>query len=231
MSKIVVLTGAGISAESGISTFRDANGLWEGHDIMEVASIVGWNKNPELVNSFYNKRREELNNVTYNIAHKFLANLEQFYKIVIVTQNVDDLHERAGSKHVIHLHGELKKVRSTGNSNYVRSWKSHLTQNNLCPDGYPLRPHIVWFGESVPKMDDAIREISDADIVIVIGTSMQVYPAASLTIYAPNQCPIIYLDPNPTINYELSQSKKLTVIAKKATEGIDVLYQVLEKLD
>lgn len=228
MKKIVVLTGAGISAESGISTFRDANGLWEGHDIMEVASPIGWNKNPDLVNTFYNKRRDELNRVTYNAAHKFIADLEDSFNVKVITQNVDDLHERAGSSQVIHLHGELRKVRSTGNPTYVKSWNNPLTKNDLCPDGYPLRPHIVWFGESVPMMDAAILEIGDAEIVIIIGTSMQVYPAASLTSYSSDTCPIIYLDPKPSINYELTQSSNLTVIEKKATEGILELSKILE---
>ena len=178
MKHIVVLTGAGMSAESGIKTFRDADGLWEGHDVMEVASPQGFAANPELVLDFYNQRRRQLFEVQPNTAHIALANLEKNYNVTIVTQNVDDLHERAGSTNVLHLHGELLKARSTYNEMDVQDWNHDLILGDLCVKGYQMRPHIVWFGEAVPMIEKAITICQTADILIIIGTSMQVYPAA-----------------------------------------------------
>ncbi len=227
MKKIVALTGAGISAESGISTFRDAGGLWEGHDIMEVASPEGFEKNPELVLDFYNKRRAQLKEVLPNNAHIALKTLELNYHVQIITQNVDDLHERAGSTNVYHLHGELRKVRSTKNPNLIYSWEDDLHLGDLCEENAQLRPHIVWFGEAVPMMEKAITCISDADIVLIIGTSMQVYPAAGLVGFAPSQALVYYIDPKAQVNAELSGIKNLHCIPKKATEGMKELLSFL----
>lgn len=184
MMNIVVLTGAGISAESGISTFRDQNGLWENHDIMDVASISGWYKNPELVLTFYNKRRAQLFEVEPNNAHIQIANWEKQHEVIVITQNVDDLHVRAGSSLVFSLHGELRKVRSEKNQNLVYKWLEDLHIGDLAEDGCQLRPDIVWFGEDVPLISFAIEKIAIADVLIVIGTSLQVYPAAGLIHYA-----------------------------------------------
>ena len=218
--KIVVLTGAGISAESGIKTFRDAGGLWNGYDIMEVASPEGWYKNKKLVLDFYNMRRRQLHEVKPNAAHYALVKLESKYDTVIITQNVDDLHERAGSGNVLHLHGELFKVRSTGDPNLIYEWKKDLNIGDKCEKGFQLRPHIVWFGEEVPMISVAAREVTDADIMIIIGTSMQVYPAAGLVSYLPQGSRIFYIDPKPHISYELMRAPNLKVIPKKATEGV-----------
>ncbi|GJM31341.1 MAG: NAD-dependent protein deacylase [Saprospiraceae bacterium] len=220
MEKVVILTGAGISAESGISTFRDAGGLWEGHDIMEVASPQGWAKNQALVLDFYNKRRKQLKEVTPNPAHLALKELEQHYAVSIVTQNVDDLHERAGSKNIIHLHGELTKSRSTKKSNLVYDCQKDILLGDYCELGSQLRPHIVWFGEEVPMLEQAAKVTSQADHILIVGTSMQVYPAASLIAYARQFASIYYIDPKPSINYELSQMKQLKVLAEKATIGV-----------
>ncbi|MEM1218177.1 MAG: NAD-dependent deacylase [Bacteroidota bacterium] len=227
MKKIVVMTGAGISAESGIQTFRDADGLWHGHDVMEVASPEGWRKNPELVLEFYNQRRRQLHEVQPNAGHLALVKLADKYDVTIVTQNVDDLHERAGSKQVIHLHGELFKVRSTGNPRYVTEWKEDLNWGQVCPHNHQLRPHIVWFGEMVPELEPAAVVTSQADIIIIVGTSMQVYPAAGLVGYAPKGTPVYYVDPKPSINYELSNSSQLTVMNEPATVGVPQLVKQL----
>ncbi|WP_340155285.1 NAD-dependent deacylase [uncultured Winogradskyella sp.] len=224
MKHIVVLTGAGMSAESGIKTFRDADGLWEGHDVMEVASPEGFAKNPELVLNFYNERRQQLKDVKPNQAHVDLANLEDQYKVTIVTQNVDDLHERAGSTDVVHLHGELRKIRSTGNDNAIREWTEDLNLGDLCDKGYQLRPHIVWFGEAVPEIETAVKICYAADILVIIGTSMQVYPAASLIDYVQPNTPIYYIDPKPAIK----SGGMVTVITKSATEGMEELIKILE---
>ncbi len=216
MQNIVVLTGAGISAESGINTFRDADGLWEGHDIMEVASPQGWKNDPELVLDFYNKRRSQLHTVTPNTAHLDLVTLEKQYKVTIITQNVDDLHERAGSTNVVHLHGELLKVRSQFDERIVLDWTEDLNLGDRCERNSQLRPHIVWFGEAVPMLDTAITITEQADVLIIIGTSMQVYPAAGLVQYAPPQTPIYFIDPNPAI----SPTKNLTILPEKATTGV-----------
>lgn len=217
MSKIVVLTGAGISAESGISTFRDANGLWENHDIMEVASIAGWHRNPQLVLEFYNQRRRQLNTVEPNAAHFYLRELEDRYEVTIITQNVDDLHERAGSSHVIHLHGELRKARSEADETLVYDWMGDIALGQKAADGAQLRPHIVWFGEAVPLMEEAIKETITADIMLIIGTSMQVYPAASLIDHVRPTAPIYVIDPNAT---KLPGYTNAHIIRKKATEGV-----------
>ena len=220
MDKIVVLSGAGMSAESGIKTFRDADGLWEGHDVMEVASPEGWRRNQEVVLDFYNQRRKQLFDVEPNQGHRAIAELQKNYQVKVITQNVDDLHERAGSKEVMHLHGELLKVRSTRYSELIYEWKKDLHTGDLCERGFQLRPHIVWFGEAVPMIEPSIAEIQDADIVIVIGTSMQVYPAASLIAYAPARSRKFYIDPKPSINYELQHSSNLEVIKSNATDGM-----------
>jgi len=170
LKKIVVLTGAGISAESGLKTFRDANGLWEGHNVMEVASVIGWQQNKELVLDFYNKRRIQLLEVVPNEAHKALVQLEDHYSVDIITQNVDDLHERAGSSNVLHLHGELLKVRSTKNSKLIYDWQKDVNIGDLCDENSQLRPHIVWFGEEVPMFEKAMEITQKADILIIIGT-------------------------------------------------------------
>ena len=216
MKHIVVLTGAGISAESGIKTFRDADGLWEGHDVMEVASPEGFAKNPELVLDFYNQRRKQLKEVIPNQAHLDLAVLEKNYKITIITQNVDDLHERAGSSNVVHLHGELLKARSTFDEHDIHDWKTDLVLGDTCEKGHQMRPHIVWFGEAVPLIENAVTLCDTADILLIIGTSMQVYPAASLMHYVPENTATYFIDPKPAIE----STQNLTVIAKPATEGM-----------
>jgi NAD-dependent deacetylase len=214
--KITILTGAGMSAESGIKTFRDSDGLWEGHDVMEVASPQGWQANQELVLDFYNQRRKQLLEVQPNAAHIALAELERDFEVQIITQNVDDLHERAGSSKVLHLHGELFKVRSTGIPSTILDWKKDLNTGDLCKDAYQLRPHIVWFGEEVPEMDTAIKLVRKTDTLIIVGTSMQVYPAASLLQFASSEAKIYFVDPKPSI----SSSERINVIAEKATSGI-----------
>ncbi len=223
--KLVVLTGAGISAESGIKTFRDAGGLWEGHDVMEVASPEGWHKNKALVLDFYNQRRRQLHEVQPNLGHYTLAELETDFDIHIITQNVDNLHEQAGSSKVLHLHGELLKVRSTKNPNYIVDWKDDLVLGDVDEDGNQLRPHIVWFGEAVPALEEAVTITQQADYFAVVGTSLQVYPAAGLLHYTPLNTPIFYIDPNPATIYDLSNP--LEVIAMNATEGVPVLRRKL----
>jgi len=225
MKKIVVLTGAGISAESGIKTFRDADGLWEGHDIMEVASPIGWHKNPELVLDFYNKRRKELFSIRPNKAHEILAELEANFDVTIVTQNVDDLHERAGSNKIIHLHGELLKVRSVANEDFVLDWKIDLNLGDFDMEGNQLRPHIVWFGEDVPMIENAIEIIETADILIIIGTSLQVYPAAGLMNYVDSNVPVYYIDPKPATIYDLPN--ELKILPLNAVEGMKILKEEL----
>ena len=225
MKKIVVLTGAGISAESGIKTFRDDDGLWEGHDIMEVASPIGWKKNPELVLDFYNKRRAQLLAVKPNKAHEILAELEEHFDIHIITQNVDDLHERAGSNKVVHLHGELLKVRSIVNENFVLDWKHDLNLGDFDLEGNQLRPHIVWFGEDVPMIEHAIEIVETADVLIIIGTSLQVYPAAGLMNYVNQNVPVYYIDPKPATIYDLPN--ELKVLPLTAVEGMKIVKEEL----
>ncbi|WP_347925388.1 NAD-dependent deacylase [Pontimicrobium sp. SW4] len=220
---LVVLTGAGMSAESGIKTFRDTDGLWEGHDVMEVASPQGFAANPELVLDFYNQRRRQLFKVQPNHAHKVLANLEKDYNVTIVTQNVDDLHERAGSSNVLHLHGELLKVRSTYDEFDIRVWKHDLVLGDVCSKGHQLRPHIVWFGEAVPMIEKAVDICQTADVLIIIGTSMQVYPAASLMHYVNPETNIFYIDPKPAID----SNTQVTVFAEKATIGVEKVISLL----
>lgn len=224
MKHIVVLTGAGMSAESGIKTFRDEDGLWEGHDVIQVASPEGFRNNPELVLDFYNQRRRQLKTVKPNQAHKDLAALEDNYKVSIVTQNIDNLHESAGSSNVIHLHGELFKVRSLGNSKDIKPWTDDLKLGDTCENGYQLRPHIVWFGEEVPMIETAIELCATADILVIIGTSMQVYPAAGLIHYVQPNIPMYYIDPKPAIHSD----GKVNVIAKSATEGMKQLIEILK---
>lgn len=225
MKKIVVLTGAGMSADSGLTTFRDANGLWEGHDVMEVASIIGWNRNKKLVLDFYNQRRKQLLEVKPNKGHLSLAELENHFEVVIITQNVDDLHERAGSLTVIHLHGELLKVRSTNHPTNIYLWKKDLNIGDLCEKGSQLRPHIVWFGEEVPELDNAIIQVKQADILIIIGTSMQVYPAAALIDFVKYTTPIYFIDPKPSI--KKSYKPNLRIINETAENGVPKLVKKL----
>lgn len=223
--EIVILTGAGISAESGLKTFRDADGLWEGHDIMEVASPQGFENNPNLVLDFYNQRRRQLLRVEPNKAHRALVRLEDYFNVTVITQNVDDLHERAGSSQVIHLHGELLKVRCCRHENSVLNWKTDLNIGDLSDHGHQLRPHIVWFGEQVPLLEKAIEITTYADILIIIGTSMQVYPAASLIDYVNSKVPIFFIDPKP--NVSRNRNYNLTVMAETAVKGVPTLIEDL----
>lgn len=231
MKKIVFLTGAGMSVESGLSTFRGGGGMWDEYPVEKVASIDGYNADPALVLEFYNKRRKELLGVQPNDGHRLIASLEKEYKVTVVTQNVDDLHERAGSTDVIHLHGELMKATSTlqpNNLQYVRT----LTEENIeirpgdkADDGSQLRPYIVWFGEAVPMMENAISALRDADIFIIIGTSLNVYPAAGLLNYAPARIPVYLIDPNEV---HVSGSSRLTIIRRGASEGMREIVRLLE---
>ena len=225
MKKIVVLTGAGISAESGLRTFRDSNGLWEEHRVEDVATFNAWQRNQALVLEFYNQRRKQLFEVKPNAGHLALAELEKKYHVQIITQNVDDLHEQAGSTKVLHLHGELKKVRSTMDENLVYTldgWE--LKKGDLCEKGSQLRPHIVWFGEAVPMIEPAMELSSEADIFIVIGTSLNVYPAASLVYYVNKSTPVYLIDPHAEM---LSGVNNLTVIRETAGSGVPKLVKQL----
>lgn len=226
--KLVVLTGAGISAESGIKTFRDADGLWEGHNVLDVATPEGWHRNPELVLDFYNQRRKQLREVQPNKGHQILAELENDFEVQIITQNVDNLHEKAGSSNVLHLHGELLKVRSTKNSHYILDWENDLNKGDLDTLGNQLRPHIVWFGEEVPALEQAITNVEKADILIIIGTSLQVYPAASLMNFASPKIPVYYIDPKPATIYDLPNDIK--TLATTGSEGMKTLKKELDKL-
>lgn len=223
MKNLVVFTGAGMSAESGIKTFRDSNGLWEEYDVMEVASIDGWHKNPELVMKFYNERRKQLFECEPNEGHKGIVRLEEHFNVQIVTQNVDDLHERAGSKNILHLHGELRKARSSSDENLVYNidgWE--LKWGDKCEKGSQLRPHIVWFGEAVPAMAEAVKIVEKAEIFVVVGSSLVVYPAASLINYVPYNCPVYVIDPN-----EVFAGGKVTFIKETASKGIKKLKDIL----
>ncbi|MFV0553937.1 MAG: SIR2 family NAD-dependent protein deacylase [Mangrovibacterium sp.] len=214
---IVVLTGAGVSQESGLKTFRDMDGLWENYDIMDVCTPEAWQRNPVLVNNFYNDRRKQAQSSKANQAHILLAELEKHHEVHIITQNVDNLHEQAGSKHVLHLHGELQKVRSSVDENYIvelDGWE--LKIGDLCPKGSQLRPHIVWFGEAVPAMNEAIELATQADILLVIGTSLNVYPAAGLVNYAPQSCQIVVIDPHRPPVYQ----SDVLFIEEKASVGM-----------
>lgn len=228
MKKLVVLTGAGISAESGIKTFRDSDGLWEGHDVMQVATPEGWSKNSALVLDFYNQRRRQLHQVKPNSAHHILAELEAYFKVTIITQNVDNLHEIAGSSDVLHLHGELLKVRSSINENYILDWHTDLNIGDCDTKGHQLRPHIVWFGEMVPALEQAVNITKQADYLVVIGTSLQVYPAASLVEYVNPNCIVFYIDPKPAKINNLKNN--LQIIPLMATQGVPVLKEKLIKL-
>jgi NAD-dependent deacetylase len=226
MKELVVLSGAGISQESGIRTFRDMGGLWEEYDVEKVATPQAWAKNPELVMRFYNDRRKQLLETKPNDGHIGLAQLEKLFDVQIVTQNIDDLHERAGSTNVLHLHGELKKARSTVDETLIYDidgWE--LKFGDLCEKGSQLRPHIVWFGEAVPAIEEAIQMIQKADIFVIIGTSMNVYPAAGLINYIRRGVPIFLIDPNPVKVFA-----DVTIIREKAGKGVEILKEKLEKL-
>lgn len=224
MKKIVVLSGAGVSAESGISTFRDSNGLWENYNVEDVASIDGWYRNPELMIKFYNDRRRELEHCQPNDAHRIIAELEQQYEVVVVTQNVDNLHERGGSSHVIHLHGELTKACSERGKRCVEDiGYRDIKYGEKAADGGILRPFIVWFGESVPLLEDAAAHVQTADILIIIGTSLNVYPAAGLLYYAPARIPIYVIDPKEVQPIR----REVIFIKEKATEGMRQLRKKL----
>ncbi|MGJ8593491.1 MAG: SIR2 family NAD-dependent protein deacylase [Aquaticitalea sp.] len=220
---IVVLTGAGVSAESGIKTFRDADGLWEGHDVMKVATPEGFRANPGLVLDFYNQRRRQLLAVEPNSAHYDLAALEKNFKVTIITQNIDDLHERAGSSNVIHLHGELMKSRTVVDEFTFFDCKDDILIGDHCTNGHQLRPHVVWFGEAVPMIDVSMKVCETADMLLIIGTSMQVYPAAGLMHYVPQGTPTYFIDPKPAIE----SKKNLTVIAETATVGMKQVVGLL----
>ena len=225
MKRLVISTGAGISAESGISTFRDAGGLWENYPVMDVCSADGFARNPALVHRFYNERRKSLLSALPNDAHKALVDLEKWYDVYVITQNVDDLHERAGSSNVLHLHGELMKVRSLNHPERVYTLdEQHLetTPDTRDSHGDPVRPHIVFFQEAVPNIEPAIRLASEADIFVVIGTSLVVYPAASLLHYVRPGVPVYYIDPNPA-----SVPSNVTVIKATATAGVKELVKLL----
>ncbi len=222
---IVVLSGAGMSADSGLKTFRDEDGLWEGHDVMEVASPIGFSKNPDLVLDFYNQRRRQLKEVKPNDGHIAIAQLEEHFKVTVITQNVDDLHERAGSSDVIHLHGELLRARSIANPNLTMPWKEDLVMGQTAEDGYQLRPDIVWFGEEVPLLPMAAEITSKAGVLIVIGTSLQVYPAAGLIHYASENITKYYIDPNPSI--DKNYCANLEIINMRSAIGVPILVRDL----
>ena len=230
MKKLVILSGAGISAESGISTFRDAGGLWDKYPVMQVASIEGYMANPELVIHFYNERRKQLLEVNPNQGHILCAELEKYFDVTVVTQNVDNLHERAGSHHIIHLHGELTKVCSSYNPNdprYIRELKPEefeVKMGDKAGDGSQLRPFIVWFGEAVPEIETAVRYVEKADIFVIIGTSMNVYPAASLLYYVPDSAQVYLIDPK---DVNINTHRPITHIKKGASEG---MKELLERL-
>ncbi|MDR0559333.1 MAG: NAD-dependent protein deacylase [Prevotellaceae bacterium] len=225
MKHIVFLTGAGISAESGISTFRDSNGLWENYDVMEVASIDGWRRNPDTVQKFYNERRLQLDSVQPNMAHKLIAGLESDFKITVVTQNVDNLHERAGSSCVIHLHGELTKACNESKSEIIDIGTKPIELGTKASDGSMLRPFIVWFGEEVPLLEKAAIAVTAADILVIAGTSMQVYPAAGLINYVKRKTPIFLIDPNDVI----TGMSGIEHIKEKASRGMSILTEKLKK--
>ena len=233
MKKITVLTGAGVSAESGVSTFRDSDGLWENHKVEDVASIEGWYRNPQLVLDFYNARRKQLPQVRPNAAHLAIADLEKDYKVTVITQNVDNLHERAGSTKIIHLHGELTKVRPENCCNDRDGFSEEtvfdigsdeINLGDMAPNGAQLRPHIVWFGEAVPKIEAAIDAVEAADILLIVGTSLQVYPAAGLYRYAKMDTPIYIIDPKDVP----ARDSRITHIKEVATKGMEVFKNILK---
>lgn len=225
--RLVILSGAGISQESGIRTFRDMGGLWEEYDVMEVATPEAWVRNPELVMRFYNDRRKQLYECKPNAGHLGLVDLEKDFEVQIITQNVDDLHERAGSSAILHLHGELKKSRSSVDESLVydmEGWELKFGQK--CAKGSQLRPHIVWFGEAVPAMDDAVPMVEGADILVVVGTSLNVYPAAGLVNYTKRGTPIFVIDPERPPVY----IRNVTYIQEKAGKGVEILKEKLKEL-
>ncbi len=230
MKNLVILSGAGMSAESGISTFRDAGGLWDKYPVEQVATPEGYARNPELVINFYNERRRQLLDVKPNQGHELLAELEKYFNVTVITQNIDNLHERAGSKRIIHLHGELTKVcssRDPNNHHYVKELKPEEFEVRLgdkAGDGSQLRPFIVWFGESVPEIERAISFVEKADIFVIIGTSMNVYPAAGLLNYVPRSAEVYLIDPKPV---DTHTSRPIHVIQKGASEGVAELMKVL----
>ena len=231
--KIAVLTGAGVSAESGISTFRDSDGLWENHKVEDVASIEGWYRDRKVVLDFYNARRAQLADVRPNAAHMAIASLESEYDVTVVTQNVDNLHERASSTRIIHLHGELTKVRPENRCNDLDGFSEETVFDigydavhvgDMAPNGAQLRPHIVWFGEAVPKIDQAIDAVEAADIVLIVGTSLQVYPAAGLYRYAKMDSPIYIIDPKDVP----VRDSRITHIKDVATKGMETFINILK---
>ena len=232
MKNLVVLTGAGMSAESGISTFRDAGGLWERYPVEQVATPEGYAANPELVINFYNERRKQLLDVRPNRGHELLAGMEGSFNVTVITQNVDNLHERAGSSHVIHLHGELTKVTSSRHPNdprYIRELRPdeyEVKMGDKAADGSQLRPFIVWFGEPVPMIETAIGFVRKADVFVIIGTSLNVYPAAGLLYYVPEGVPVYLIDPNEV---SVASARKVTVIRKGASEGVAKLKKMLSE--
>ena len=227
MKKLTILTGAGISAESGIKTFRDSDGLWENHSIEEVATPEGWRKNRELVLEFYNQRRRQLHEVHPNEAHQLLADLEQYFEVQIITQNIDDLHERAGSTNIIHLHGELFKSCSCNNKNLIYDQKNDINIGDKAKDGAQLRPFIVWFGEDVPLMTVASEIAKKSDIFVVIGTSLQVYPAAGLVHDIKDDCLLIVINPKET---DFGYGERAVVMKETATKGMKLLFEKLVNL-
>lgn len=229
--KLIVLTGAGMSAESGIKTFRDADGLWEGHDVNKVATPEGFQQDPDMVHEFYNQRRKQLLEVKPNAAHYFLAALEEDFEVYIITQNIDDLHERAESSQVLHLHGELLKIRSLKDPDRIVEWREDLTTGYEDKDQHRYRPHVVWFGEAVPLLEEAAMLCQQADLCIVIGTSLQVYPAASLLDYCPENTPIYYIDPNPGETGQFSNQSQIEVLPYTATKGITYLEKILSNFN
>lgn len=230
MKKLVVLSGAGMSAESGISTFRDAGGLWDKYPVEQVATPEGYARNPELVTRFYNERRLQLLHVEPNRGHRLVAELEKRYEVTVITQNVDNLHERAGSTNIIHLHGELTKVcseREPHNPRFIKELKPEeyeVSVGDLAPDGSRYRPFIVWFGEAVPKIETAIRYVEQADVFVIIGTSLNVYPAAGLLHYVPREADVYLIDPNPV---DTHTSRAVHFIRKGASEGMAELTALL----
>jgi NAD-dependent deacetylase len=226
MKKIAILTGAGISAESGIQTFRDSDGLWHNHKVEDVASPEGWKKNPELVLDFYNQRRQQLKEVEPNKAHYLVKDLEQHFEVEIITQNVDDLHERAGSTNILHIHGALKKMCSSRNRNLIYDCEGDIKLGDLAEDGSQLRPDIVWFGEDVPLYPVAIDKVKDADIFLVIGTSLQVYPAANLLSYIKNDAQLMIINP---VHDGGNYGGRAIYIKENATTGMQKVYDVLVK--
>lgn len=227
--KVVVFSGAGMSAESGISTFRDSGGLWEKYDIHEVATPEAWLRDPDLVTEFYNMRRKQILETVPNDAHRAIAKLESVADVHVVTQNIDDLHERAGSSKVLHLHGNITLAKSSGPNaerKYypINGWK--LTADDRCEEGFRLRPHVVWFGEAVPAYDEAAGIIESAEVFVVIGTSLQVYPAAGLVNYARSAALNFLIDPNA---HEISGANNYTIIQKPASEGIQIAVEEIKK--